>query len=86
MLHRMGIILPNGEVSIARLVDQLRDRVAEAQEAAQPPRSVLVHPRVFRAVQACTGYEARHHQPVRVLGLELVSADHIPEEALLLRS
>lgn len=65
-------------VSVARLLDQLRQLLVEAWDQKRRPDHALVHPSLYRAVLQAKRREASSGRPVSLLGLELRGSDQVP--------
>jgi hypothetical protein len=66
---------PLGGVSVARLLDDARERLVEAWDRDEEPQYLLVHPRLYDVVARAKAREVRQGRPLRLLGLLLVSSD-----------
>jgi hypothetical protein len=63
------------ELSVARLLDDARQRLIEAWDRDEEPQYLLVHPRLYDVVAEAKAREIRAGKALRLLGLLLVSSD-----------
>lgn len=75
-------VLPDGSISLARLLDHLRDQLAAAAEQDEAVQTILVHPLVFQAIAKSKAYERYTSQPPRLFGLEVRPSETIPRNAV----
>jgi carboxymethylenebutenolidase len=61
-------------LSIARLLDDARQRLVEAWDRDEQPQHLLVNPRLYDLVAQQKAREVQRGRPLRVLGLLLVSS------------
>ena len=69
------------DVSVARLLDDARERLIEAWDRDEEPQYLLVHPSLYDVVAQEKAREVRHGRPLRLLGLLLVSSGATPVDA-----
>jgi hypothetical protein len=67
--------------SVARLLDDARQRLVEAWDRDEEPQYLLVHPQLYEVVQQHKAREVHRGRPLRLLGLLLVSSPETPLDA-----
>ena len=65
-------------LSVARLLDQLRQLLVKAWDEDRRPQYALIHPRLYRAILEARRREASSGRPLTLLGLEIRSAEQVP--------
>jgi hypothetical protein len=61
--------------SVAALLDEVRPLIAQAREAGERPRYVVLSKEAYEAVALCKRIDLERGMPIMVLGMEAVLAD-----------
>ncbi len=74
-------VSPEPQVSLARLLDDARERLVQAWDREEEPQYLLVHPSLYEVVARQKAREVQRGRPLRLLGLLLVSSTETEVDA-----
>lgn len=83
--YRVGLRYETGEVSLARLLDELRSFIARDLDEGLVTQKVLLHPEVFNAVTRCRAYASSRNGWGRILGFRVGESSLAPADGFLLQ-